>query len=681
MPGGDKTVLMDKGETEYRTEEDMVQEAPPIQPSPPMGHNLFEVPMNVLVPTPSADSMDAETTTSSPLVPTDSTDSIDEETTPSTGSMDEESSGHVKKASKRAREDSAEEDKQTKKKRDPRTWAQGKLQVSWDWRNKVVHLSQRPQKQFSGSKGEGAHTVAWTVVDRAVQSNLSGSANAAEAVERLWSMVMHLAESPLTRIAPPEGRTLRTMQHTDVTVESVAYGNLMSSLDLAEDEPDKYLNQSIKDLLVWRNTLPFAAVQRDAPGAGEGTYAPRLANREGLLRSAWKGRKLPGSTVEEIQFSTFKLVDTVALLDELSEQVEDPDSDEKRQKYDDGTAEATFAAVVTTLLDEVSRWAPLSLRAAGLHVPDAEAPQRAGTVTEALEDYLAAELREATEEDARLETQHKREGGMFQRPYVRVKSRKWQARVDWFESHKDAVQEQLETTMKWIGDYKFDPAYVTRSPERLAVAADFTNGKLKLEIDGRPKSPFSGSEGSHITAWELEKRATITRLAGKNGAGVEQELKAMLAECDTTPAVALLKYLPAEERDLTTGLMATAKKELTSAVEKVEKAEEAAKLGKDSDIRPLIVEAVRAYQDYRNVLPFATTFAGSRDGHGEGAALQNADKASQEALESLKPKLYDKKSLLDEIGFLEVEKHSEKIIAARKQEHDIQFKRAFPKFK
>ncbi|MFE2063483.1 hypothetical protein ACFXDH_13920 [Streptomyces sp. NPDC059467] len=604
------------------------------------------------------DSMDTEKTTSPSL-----------SLTPSTGSTD---SMDTERAVKRKRGDTAERDPSASKKRKPpsaeetRAWAHGDLHPSWNWRAKELSLSGRPLKQFTNGR-EGAHTVSWTAVDRAVQANLSGSANAAEAIGRLKAVFKHLNKAPLTTVDPPADEALRTMQYTDVSVRSIAARNLTDSLHSAADEQG--LDKALKDFLVWRNTLPFAAIPGPAPGAAEGTYAPRLARHDALLRSAPKDFTVNESTRQEMGFAAWKLVDTARLLDELSAQAEVYDFGTGPARavplYDPDTAEATFAAVVATLLDEVSRWAPLSLRAAGLAGPDGDAAKGAKAITDHLKGYLDTELARAKEKDGKNEAQYKRQSttGSYDHAATRV----WQARVKWFGEHQDKVQEQLQKWMSWIGKYGFDPTPVVRTRKPLTVTADFSSGALRLTISGRPESPFSGSEGSHVTAWALEKLATLNRLGGMDKAKVKTELKTMLKECNSSPAAGLVGLLPDEERDLTAARMNAAKDRFAAAVKE---------LDTTSDLGRVVATAVREYQNYRNALPFATTFAGSRSGHGEGAVLKNSDTVSRGALSNA---LFDKESLEEEIDNLELQEHRDTIFTARRQEHNRQFGWAFPK--
>ncbi|MFD8716621.1 hypothetical protein ACFV2H_00970 [Streptomyces sp. NPDC059629] len=608
------------------------------------------------------------------MVPTgvDRTTSPSPSLTPSTDSMDTERAGAVKKAVKRKRGDAAEEDRSANKKRLPpsaeetRAWAHGDLHPSWDWTAKELSLSGRPLKQFRNGR-EGAHTVAWTAVDRAVQANLSGSADVAEAIGRLKAVVEHLDKAPLTTIDPPADEALRTMQYTNVSARSVAARNLKDSLDSATNEQG--LDKALKDFLVWRNTLPFAAIPGPAPGAAEGTYAPRLARHDALLRSAPKDFPVHESTRQEIRFAAWKLVDTARLLDELSAQAEVYDFGTGTARgvplYDPATAEATLTAVVATLLDEVSRWAPLSLRAAGLPGPGGDAAEGAKAIADSLKGYLDTELTKAKKKDEKNETQYKRQSttGSYDHAATRV----WQARVAWFGEHQDKVQEQLQKWMSWIGKYGFDPTPVVRTHKPLTVTADFSSGTLRLTISGRPESPFSGSEGSHVTAWALEKLATLNRLGGMDKAQVKTELKAMLKECGSSPAAKLVGLLPGEERDLTAARMSAAKDRFAAAVKE---------LDTTSDLGRVVATAVREYQNYRNALPFATTFAGSRSGHGEGAVLKKSDTLSRGALSNA---LFDKESLEEEIDNLELQEHHDTILTARHQEHNRQFGWAFPK--
>ncbi|RPE41024.1 hypothetical protein EDD90_4098 [Streptomyces sp. Ag109_O5-1] len=567
---------------------------------------------------------------------------------------DDDASGRGKKA--------RDEEPEPVNRESLRAWAQGSLQVSWNWNTGVLTQSGRPRQQFSS--GEGTHTVAWTSVDRAVQANLSGSKDVSEALVRLEEMAGHLAKSPLAGIAPPIDQQLRKKQGTDYTVSGVAVDNLEDSLASAKDKKDEQsLNEAIKDFLVLRNTLPFASIQGPAPGAAEGTYAQRLTEREALLQSRLQSgrvaRALPKRTQAEIKFATWRLVDTAALLGELT------DSD---VTYGSDVATTTFSAVVATLLDEISRWAPLSLQAANLLVPGAGATKNAEAVVASLESYLGEELSQATAEDKRAAAQWQREtGGTGQaasRPRETAKA--WQARADWLGRHNKALEKQIRTHLEWVGVYGFAPTHVVRGKEPLTVTADFSGGTLRVAISGRPQSPYSGSQGSHITAWEVERLATENRLQDKTPEDVAEELQAMYDECRSTPSAKLVKRLPEDERASTATLMKDALEALGEAIEDLPAAD---------DLAPVVVKAVQAYQDYRNALPFATTFAGSRSGHGEGTYLKNAGKMSRNDLSKA---LFDNESLEDEIDYLGLLKYREAIFKARRLEHRTQFNLAFP---
>ncbi|MER7186812.1 hypothetical protein ABT404_46390 [Streptomyces hyaluromycini] len=548
-----------------------------------------------------------------------------------------------------------------------RAWAQGSLQVSW--KTGVLTLSGRPRQQFSS--GEGTHTVAWTAVDRAVQANLSGSKDVSAALVRLEEMAEHLGKSPLAGIAPPIGQQLRKKQGTDYTVSGVAVDNLRDSLASARNKKNEQsLNEAIKDFLVLRNTLPFAAIQGPAPGAAEGTYAQRLTEREALLQyrsqSGRAARALPRRTQAEIRFATWRLVDTAALLGELT------DSD---VTYESGLATKTFSAVVATLLEEISRWAPLSLQAAALFVPGAGTAENAQAIVASLESYLSEELSQATAEDKRAAAQWQREigdlGQAASSPPETASA--WQAGVDWFGRHKKAVEKQIRTHLKWVEAYGFAPTHVVRGKEPLTVTADFSGGTLRVAISGRPRSPYSGSQGSHITAWEVERLATENRLQGMTPEAVADELRAMYDECGSTPSAQLVELLPEEERASTEELMNTAWKALGKAIKDLPPVNEDPPTA--GDLAPVVVKAVQAYQDFRNALPFATTFAGSRSGHGEGAYLKNAGNMSRDTLSKA---LFDSESLEDEIDYLGLLKYRYAIFKARRLEHRTQFNLAFP---
>jgi hypothetical protein len=122
----------------------------------------------------------------------------------------------------------------------------------------------------------------------------------------------------------------------------------------------------------------------------------------------------------------------------------------------------------------------------------------------------------------------------------------------------------------------------------------------------------------------------------------------MLGECQGAPSRELIRYVPA---DICTGL----RQGMAEGLKKLEDALELARTAvtgepdesTEATIIKAVMDGVQGYQLFRNHLPFATTFAGDRRGHGENDAFPAEGGQWDEA--DILTKTFDKRSLADEI--------------------------------
>ncbi|MET0494524.1 MAG: hypothetical protein ABW000_15490 [Actinoplanes sp.] len=590
-----------------------------------------------------------------------------------------------------------------------REWTHGKLTVTL--KGATPEVTNRPNQQFSA--GEGMHTVPWTTVVRALKANLTVTGDPAaasqQAVDHLTKMVDHVRRSPLTRLPAPENQRLRQRSRTTETIPERAPGLLDDSLLKITDSAT--FITAVKDFLVYRNSLRFAAIQGYAAGGGEATYVNELTRREKALRTETgvtapaadleeepegaaepKNTALPAAAALTTGFLLWRSLDIPALLTEL-------DND-----YTADEASQILAAVLAVAVDETSRWAPLSLAKAGLlpstatdttdtdHT-DADAMDTDHTDTDHTDyaqrivadflKYLETEVVRSTVRDKEINDQQDKQYGPLDKRFARPanNAQVWRDRKTWFEGNAASVGVHLAGEAGWIGDYGFSPASFSAVKHDLNVGVTPAGNYLDVKIGGRPKSPYTNSEGSHVTAWELERQAVMRRLSGVPHTRVAETLRTMVTECESAPSLKLDKYLPEPHS-------ATLLYLRTNGLDMLRKA--VAELGNHALGTAGWIEAVEAaiagYLHFRNALPYTTTYAGSRDSHGEAVALATLRGHLEKGTRlrnagSVTKKLFDENSLRDELDLFGEDltaTERQKIIKTKRDEFDTQIKAVFP---
>ncbi len=142
-----------------------------------------------------------------------------------------------------------------------------------------------------------------------------------------------------------------------------------------------------------------------------------------------------------------------------------------------------------------------------------------------------------------------------------------------------------------------------------ANAEEPTVGRLILE--GRPKSPHSGTEGDHTTAYVVLTQAVRRVIDGKTATEAAEGVWQLYQEAKDLPGGKLRDKLGPAKDKKHIGLIKGAEEELKRLYELPN--------GKHWDI-PRLQQLISEYLEYRGTLPLSTlnTKATSRHGHGKG---------------------------------------------------------------